>query len=54
MPGGQGGGVFGAHDALDGGEQGGVLVAGGGRVPRLPRPVGEVVLGGQGVGVFGA
>jgi hypothetical protein len=32
----------------------GVLVAGGGRIPCLPGPVGEVVAGGQCTGVPGA
>ena len=36
------------------GQQRGVLVAGPGRIPRLPGPGGEVGAGGQGVGVLGA
>ena len=54
MAGGQGVGVLGAQDPLADGQQGGVLVAGPGRIPRLPGPVGEVGAGGQGVGVLGA
>ena len=47
-------GVLGALDPLEDGQQGGELVAGPGRVPRLPGPVGEIVAGGQGVRVLGA
>ena len=54
VAGGQGVGVLGAQDPLADGQQGGELVAGPGRIPRLPGPVGEVVAGGQGVGVLGA
>ena len=43
-----------AQDPLDDRQEGGVLVAGAGRVPRLSGPPGEVVTGGQGVGVVRA
>ena len=46
--------MLGALDPLADGQQGGELVAGPGRIPRLPGPVGELVAGGQGVGVLGA
>ena len=46
--------VFGAEDPLADGQQRGELVAGPGRVARLPGPAGEVVPGGQGVRVLGA
>jgi hypothetical protein len=52
--GGQGVRVPGAGDPLHEGQQRGELVAGPGRIPRLPRPGGEVGAGGQGVGVLGA
>ena len=52
--GGQGVRVLRAEDPLVHGQQRGELVAGGGRVPRLPGPVGEVVPGGQGVRVLRA
>ena len=45
--------MLGAQDPLADGQQGGELVAGPGRVPRLPGPVGEVVTGGQGLGMLG-
>jgi hypothetical protein len=45
--------VLRAQDPFEDGQQGGVLVAGGGRVPRHPGPVGEVAAGVQGVGVLG-
>src|SRR5215475_12484943 len=54
VPGVQGIRVFGALDPLDDGYQRGELVAGGGRIPRLPGPVGEVVAGGKGVRVLRA
>src|SRR5580700_5133773 len=54
VAGAQGVGVLGAGDPLADGQQGGVLVLGPGRVPRLPGPVGEVGTGAQGVGVLGA
>jgi hypothetical protein len=44
--------VLGAQDPLADGQQRGVLVAGPGRIPRLPRPVGKVVAGGQGLRVL--
>jgi hypothetical protein len=43
-----------AQDTFHDRQQGGVLVAGPGRIPRLPGPVGELVAGGQNVGVFEA
>ena len=46
--------MLGAQDPLADGQQGGELVAGPGRIPRLPGPEGEVGAGGQGVGVLGA
>ena len=46
--------MLGAHDPLADGQQGGELVAGPGRVPRLPGPAGEFVTGGQGLGMLGA
>jgi hypothetical protein len=51
---GQGVGVLGAEDALGHRHERGELDPGGGRVPRLPGPVGEAGAGGQGVGVLGA
>jgi hypothetical protein len=45
--------VLGAQDPLLDGQQGGVLVAGPGRIPRLPEPAGEAAAGGEGVPVFG-
>ena len=42
-----------AEDALHDGQQRSVLVPGGGRIPRLPGVVGELVAGGQGVRVLG-
>ena len=46
--------VLGAQDPLEDGKQGGELVAGPGRIPRLPRPASEVGAGGQGAWVPGA
>ncbi len=46
--------VFAAQDPLGGGQQGGVLVAGPGRVPRPPGQLGELFTGGQGLRVFAA
>ena len=46
--------VLGAQDPLVDGQQDGELVAGLGRVPRLPGPAGELVAGDQGVAVLGA
>ena len=48
VPGGQGLRVLGAQDPLIDGQQRGELVAGPGRIPRLPGPGGEVAAGGQG------
>ena len=45
--------VLGAQDPLADGQQGGVLVAGRGRVPGLTDPVGQAVADVQGVGVLG-
>ena len=45
--------MLGAQDPLADGQQGGVLVAGPGRVPRIPGVVGEVGAVGQGLGVLG-
>jgi hypothetical protein len=53
-PGGEGVGVRGSGDLLDGGEQGRVLVAGRGRVTRLPGDAGEIRPGGEGGGVRGS
>ena len=50
----QGVGVLGAQDPFVDGQQGGELVAGPGRIPRLPGPGGEVAAGAQGGGVLGA
>ena len=52
--GGQGVRVLGAGDPLADRQQRGELVAGRGRVPRLPGQAGEVGAGGQGVRVLGA
>jgi tetratricopeptide (TPR) repeat protein len=49
----QGVGVLGALDPLADRQQGGELVAGPGRIPRLPGEGGEFVPGVQGVGVLG-
>ena len=46
--------MLGTLDPLADGQQGGELVAGPGRIPRLPGPAGELVAGGQGVRVLGA
>jgi len=46
--------MLGAQDPLLNGQQRGVLVAGRGRIPRLPGPAGQVGAGGQGFGVLGA
>ena len=46
--------MLGAEDALGYGQQRGELVPGGGRIPRLPDPVGQAGAGGQGIGVLGA
>ena len=46
--------MLGALDPFAGGQQGSVLVAGPGRIPRLPGPAGEFVAGDQGAGVLGA
>jgi hypothetical protein len=54
VAGGQGVGVIGAEDPLADGKQGGELVAGPGRVPRIPGPVSEVRAGDQSVGAVGA
>ena len=43
VPGDQGARVLGAQDPLADGQQVGELVAGPGRIPRLPNPAGEVV-----------
>ena len=43
-----------AEDPLDDGQQRGELVAGPGRIPRLPGPAGQAVAGGQGARVFRA
>jgi hypothetical protein len=43
-----------AQHPLADGQQCGELVAGPGRIPRLPGPAGEIVAGGQGVRVLGA
>src|SRR5690242_2082438 len=43
VAGGQGLGVLGAQDPLADGQQRGVLVAGPGRIPRLPGPVGPIL-----------
>jgi hypothetical protein len=48
VPGGQGERVLGGQHPLLDGQQGGVLVAGPGRIPRLPGPQGEVGPGEQG------
>ena len=53
-PGGEGVGVGGSRDLLDGGEQCRVLVAGRGRVTRHTGEVGEIRPGGEGVGVRGS
>ena len=45
--------MLGAQGALEDGQQRGELVAGPGRIPRLPGPGGEVAAIGQGVGVLG-
>ncbi len=52
--GGQGARVLGAVDLLDHRQQGGELVAGPGRVTRLPGPEGQVVPGGQEGRILGA
>jgi hypothetical protein len=54
VPGGQGKRVLGAQHPLLDGQQGGVLVAGPGRIPRLSGPGGEFMAGDQGAGVLGA
>ena len=46
--------MLGSLDSFADGQQGGTLVAGSGRIPRLPGPAGELVAGGQGVRVLGA
>ena len=46
--------MLGAQDPFADGQQGGELVAGPGRIPRLPGPGGEVAAGRQGVRVLGA
>ena len=46
--------VLGAQDPLADRQQDGTLVAGPGRIARLPGPAGEVVAGGQGARVLGA
>jgi hypothetical protein len=46
--------VLGAQDPLHDRQQRDVLIAGGGRIPRLPGPTGELVPDGQGVRVLGA
>ncbi len=46
--------MLGALDPLAYGQQGGELIPGPGRIPRLPGPESELVAGGQGVGVLGA
>ena len=46
--------MIGAEDALAGGQQRGVLVARGGRIPRVPGPAGGVGTGVQGGQVLGA
>ena len=53
-PGGEGGGVRGSEDLLDGGEQCRVLVAGRRPVTRLPGEAGETRPGGEGGGVRGS
>ena len=45
--------VLGAQHPLADGQQRGELVAGPGRIPRLPGPVGQVAAGGQGARVLG-
>jgi hypothetical protein len=50
----QGIGVLAALDLLDDGQQGGVLVAGPGRIPRLPGQAGEVNVGNHLAGVLAA
>jgi hypothetical protein len=49
----KGGPVLGAGDPLADGQQYDVLVTGGGHVPGIPHPPGEVTAGGQGVRVLG-
>ena len=46
--------MLGAQDPLADGQQGGQVVAGSGRIPRLPGPAGQVGASGQGVRVLGA
>jgi hypothetical protein len=46
--------VFGTKHPLFHGQQRRVLVAGPGRIPRLPGGIGEVKAGGQGVRILGA
>ena len=43
-----------AQHPLDDGQQRDVLVAGPGRIPRIPSPPGKFIAGPQGVGVLGA
>ena len=46
--------MLGALDPFADGQQGGELIPGPGCIPGLPGPAGEVVAGGEGVGVLGA